>query len=67
MVRSLERVAKRYITNKPEGLIRAFNEGKITEKQIRSHLKHYANVDESIPISDVILNAEKTITDIRKA
>ena len=66
MVRSLERSWKRYITNTPEGFIRAFKEDKITKTQLRGQLKKYANVDESIPIDDVIREAEKTIANIRK-
>ena len=66
MARPVEESGKRYITNKPEGLIRAFKKDKITEKQLRGHLKKYANADESIPIGDVIRDAEKKIADIRK-
>ena len=66
VTRTPEEAGKRYITNKPVGMIRAFKKGKITEKQLRGHLKKYVNVDENIPINDVIRVAEKTIDDIRK-
>lgn len=65
MVRLVDESVKRYITNKPAGLIRAFRAGKITEKQLRGYLKGYANIDEGTPIEDVIKAAEKKITHIR--
>ena len=67
MVRSLERVEKLYKANKLTGLIEAFEANNITENQLRGHFKRFMNVDESVPISDVILNGKKVIADILKA
>ena len=65
MGRPPEVSGKRYIINKPTGLIRAFREGNITEKQLRGHLKRYTDVNDDIPIEVVIKAAEAVIEKIR--
>ena len=67
MVRSLERVGQLAIANQLSGLIESFKEGNTTEKKLRGHFRRYMNVDESIPIWDVIINGKKVIADILKA